>query len=127
MKYNITFKSKLLSKLYATLIAMLAVCTVAMAQAPVNDNPAGALPITVDGVNCTPTAAQSTTVSNVNATATTLLPAFATLATCNGSLSTDVWYTFVAPASGRVHINTLGTGTNTDPTIQVFSDRKSVV
>ena len=122
MKYNITFKSKLLSKLYATLIAMLAVCTVAMAQAPANDNPAGALPIAVNGVNCTPTVAQSTLVSNVNATATTLLPAFATLAVCNSSgiIPNDVWYSFVAPASGRVHINTLA-GTTSDPTIQVYS------
>ncbi|UOQ70947.1 fibronectin type III domain-containing protein [Hymenobacter cellulosilyticus] len=80
----------------AALATALLLAPAAWAQAPANDNCAGAiaLPITA---TCTPT-----TTTNLGATASTGVPA----SSCGGTVTNDVWYSIVVPASGGVIVTT---------------------
>ncbi|MCC7501808.1 MAG: T9SS type A sorting domain-containing protein [Flavobacteriales bacterium] len=70
------------------------------AAPPANDNPCGAVVLPV-GASCSSTAG-----TNVGASATASIPAPG----CAAYTTADVWFSFVAPASGRI---TLGTTANT--------------
>jgi len=74
--------------------------------APANDNCVGALPVTVNTSSCTVTTAGTVagaTASSQDATA------------CGGTENDDVWFTFVAPASGSVNLSLLNiAGSTTD-------------
>lgn len=75
-----------------------------------NDNPCGATPLTV-GSSCT-----SLATTNVAATGTTGVPAPG----CASYSSGDVWFSFVAPASGMVHAETTA-GTLTNAGMALYS------
>ena len=77
---------------------------------PANDEPCGATSLTV-GTSCT-----SITSTNVNATATSGPPAPGCAAYTGG----DVWFSFVAPASGSINIETAA-GTLTDGGVAIYS------
>ena len=74
--------------------------------APSNDDCAGALPLTVNTSTCT-----STTAGTVSgATASTQDPT-----ACGGTENDDVWFSFVAPATGSVNVSLLNiAGSTTD-------------
>ncbi|UOQ51706.1 T9SS type A sorting domain-containing protein [Hymenobacter cellulosivorans] len=91
--------SRLFGKVRARLAALatvLLLAPAAWAQAPANDDCAGAiaLPITA---TCTPT-----TTTNLGATASTGAPT----SPCGGTVTNDVWYSIVVPASGGVIVTT---------------------
>ena len=79
----------------------------------VNDNAAGALPVTVG------TACSTTTFTNVGATQSAGEP----FASCNGSTAgfATVWYKFTAPASGAVRVSNDYGGTLGDSRLALFS------
>lgn len=86
---------------------------VASTGTPTNDNPCAATTLTV-GTSCSPTNGTNVCASN-NATPTS--PG------CGGfttSSSLDVWYSFVAPASG-IGIIEIGSGTLADPSMALYS------
>jgi len=83
---------------------------VAYAQAPANDNPCNATPLTVG------TACNFSTYTNANATATTGV----TAPGCANYLGGDVWFSAVVPASGAIIFDT-NTGTMTDGGMAVYS------
>jgi len=68
---------------------------------PANDNPCGATVLTVGAPAATCSPASGANVSWTGATATAGVPAPG----CASYLTGDVWYVFVAPASGDVYIN----------------------
>ncbi|MGI4872279.1 MAG: fibronectin type III domain-containing protein, partial [Janthinobacterium lividum] len=84
--------------------------TAASAQAPANDNCAGAISLTA-GATCTPTAG-----TTVNATAS-----LGAAATCSGGVGDDdVWYSFVATATGHtVTVTPTSNLTGFDPDIEI--------
>ncbi|MFM9028391.1 MAG: hypothetical protein ACKOQ6_10405, partial [Bacteroidota bacterium] len=74
-----------------------------IAQAPSNDNPCSATPLTVGSV------CNYTSFSNVNATGSTGVPAPG----CGNYQGGDVWFSVVVPAGGTVLLNSqIGTLTN---------------
>ena len=75
-----------------------------------NNDPCGAVPLTVN-VSCTNTAS-----TNAGASATTGVPA----PTCANYTGSDVWFSFVAPASGIANIETTA-GVLTDTGIELYS------
>lgn len=75
-----------------------------------NDNPCGAVSLTVN-THCT-----NTTSSNITATSTPGPPA----PTCASYTGNDVWFSFVAPATGSAMIETTA-GTMTDSGIELYS------
>ncbi|HRH37365.1 MAG TPA: T9SS type A sorting domain-containing protein [Flavobacteriales bacterium] len=77
---------------------------------PSNDDPCAAVPLT-PGTTCTNTAG-----TNVSATATAGIPAPG----CAGYSGGDVWYSFTAPASGTVDIQTTANGM-TDSGMALYS------
>ena len=77
---------------------------------PANDDPCGAVALTVN------TSCSSTAGTNVAAISTTGVPA----PTCASYAGGDVWYTFVAPASGMANISTSANGL-TDSGIELYS------
>ncbi len=77
---------------------------------PVNDDPCAAVPLTA-GATCTGTAG-----TNVGAYSTGGAPA----PTCGTYTYSDVWYTFVAPASGHVNLTTFA-GSLSDAAMAVYT------
>ncbi|MCX6200292.1 MAG: gliding motility-associated C-terminal domain-containing protein [Bacteroidetes bacterium] len=80
------------------------------AQAPANDDPCAAIPLTVSAT-CT-----YATYTNANATATAGVPAPG----CASYSGGDVWFTFIVPASGAVTIDAIQ-GVITDGGMAVYS------
>ena len=78
---------------------------------PANDDPCGAVALTVNAASCVNTAG-----TNVSATGTSGPPAPG----CANYSNNDVWYTFVAPASGVATIETTA-GSMTDSGIALYS------
>lgn len=72
---------------------------------PSNDDPCGAIPLFVNTGSC----AFQTAVLNISTTATSGIPAPG----C-GSLSEDIWFTAVVPASGRLIVDIAPNGGPTD-------------
>lgn len=97
------------------LLNILFTCLLSVYAQPANDNPCNATAITVaSGATCTPSSTPYTTAA---ATATPSIP----VPTCGSTgYSKDVWFSFVAPASGVVYITTTA-GTMTDATMQLLS------
>lgn len=77
---------------------------------PANDDPCGAVSLTV-GASCSSTAA-----TNINATATAGIPAPG----CGNYTSSDVWFSFVAPGNGTVTFSTSANGL-TDSGVALYS------
>jgi hypothetical protein len=101
------------SKLTA-LAAALLLAPAAWAQAPANDNCAGALPLTV-GATCTPIVG-----TNLNATdGATPAPS----CSAAGPASKDVWYSLVVPAGGNFSVSTSAVaGSNfNDTVVELYS------
>ncbi|HZF99593.1 MAG TPA: proprotein convertase P-domain-containing protein, partial [Chitinophagales bacterium] len=97
------------------LITVLAVlfsftATRAFGQAPSNDNPCQATPLTV-GTGCT-----YTQYTNLNATASTGVP----VPGCGNYGGGDVWFTATVPASGSIVFDSQ-TGTMTDGALAVYT------
>ena len=89
------------------------------AAPPVNDDPTGAIALTV-GATCSPIAA-----TNLNAT-TTPPSGYTNPAGCSAATSpTDVWFSFVAPASGNVQIALSGVTTGALGQVVIFSAASS--
>lgn len=80
---------------FLTLLCMLSV-NISSAQAPVNDDCANAIALTV-GTTCT-----SVQYSNANATASTGVP----VPTCANYAGGDVWFKAIVPANGGIEIKT---------------------
>jgi len=78
---------------------------------PANDNPCGAVALTVNAAACVNTAG-----TNVNSTGTAGPPAPG----CANYVGGDVWFSFVAPAGGTVRIETAA-GSLTDSGIALYS------
>jgi hypothetical protein len=108
-----------MKKRYLCLLSCITLAFTAQAQAPINDDPCGAIAIPVSApqdlvsnIPCTPL----TQYTNATATNSTGYAA----PTCGTSTpSFDSWYKCVVPASGNLAINTLVV--NGDPIMQVFS------
>lgn len=77
---------------------------------PANDNPCGATSLTV-GASCSYVAG-----TNISATNTAGIPA----PTCANYTGGDVWFTFVAPASGNVQLDLTANGL-TDSGLEIYS------
>jgi len=77
---------------------------------PANDNPCGAVALAV-GSSCT-----AVSGTNVSATATSGIPAPG----CAAYSTADVWFSFTAPASGSINIETAA-GTLTDGGVAIYS------
>ncbi|MBL8002957.1 MAG: T9SS type A sorting domain-containing protein [Flavobacteriales bacterium] len=77
---------------------------------PANDNPCGAVSLPVN------TSCVNTSGTNAFATATSGIPAPG----CGSAPTTDVWYTFTAPATGAVNISTTA-GTLTDAVMALYA------
>lgn len=78
---------------------------------PANDSIGGAIALSATSTTCTPTATQST----LNATPS---PEF----TCGGTPTKDVWYYFIAQATGHtVTVTPVTPGTTFNPQVQVFN------
>lgn len=86
-------------------------CIWSVPPPPANDDPCGATNLTANTANCVNTAG-----TNVGATATAGIPAPG----CAGYSTGDVWYTFVAPASGTATIETTA-GSLTDSGMALYS------
>lgn len=88
---------------------------ISLAQ-PANDDPCGAISLTVQtGTLCTP----SNPYSWTGATATAGIPDPG----CGSYLTGDIWFSFIAPASGQANINTAagsGGGAITDGAMAVY-------
>lgn len=82
------------------------ICAVSLA----NDDPCGAVALTV-GSSCTNTA-----TTNLYATSSTGIPAPG----CGNYTTGDVWYTFVAPASGKTTVTTSANGL-TDSGVAIYT------
>lgn len=80
----------------------------AMAQAPINDNCAGAILVNV-GSGCN-------IISANNANATLSLPAHS----CNGNAGFDIWYKCIVPTSGNIQLNSIK-GTVTDVIASIYT------
>ncbi|MBK7943783.1 MAG: hypothetical protein IPJ85_00070 [Flavobacteriales bacterium] len=78
---------------------------------PANDDPCGATALTVNAT-CTNTA-----TTNLGATATPSIPAPG----CGNYTGGDVWFSFVAPASGRTSIQTSSSGGLANTAIALYS------
>lgn len=93
---------------------------ISLAQ-PANDDPCGAIPLTVQtGSICTP----SNPYSWTGATNSTVVPA----ASCASYSTGDIWFSFIAPASGKANINTAegtGVGAITDAGMEVWGNAGS--
>lgn len=81
--------------------------------APANDDPCGATPLTV-GASCSFATYTTTAATNSSLTTTVTLP------TCANFQGGDVWFSFTAPASGHVIIDT-DTGVITDAGMALYS------
>jgi hypothetical protein len=109
-------------KKFALILSFIIIFVSVYAQAPVNDEPCGAIDVPVlPGepilVECIP----STVYTYSNATLTPGIPN----PTC-GNIATpqnirDVWYKFIVPASGVFLINTQPANTNTDYTMAIYA------
>jgi hypothetical protein len=107
---------------FALLLSLIVIFVNVHAQAPVNDEPCGAIDVPVMAgepilVECIP----STVYTYSNATLTPGIPN----PTC-GNIATpqnirDVWYKFIVPASGVFLINTQPANTNTDYTMAIYT------
>lgn len=86
------------------------ICATIPPPPPANDNPCQATPLTVNN-NCV-----YGTYSNTGTTATTAVPA----PSCGLYTGSDVWFTFVAPASGIALVQTQA-GTLTDADMSLYS------
>ncbi|MBN2745896.1 MAG: choice-of-anchor J domain-containing protein, partial [Bacteroidales bacterium] len=85
--------------------------TIQQVTPPINDNPCGALSLTV-GTSC-----NLSTFTNVNSTPTTTVPN----PPCGGYNGQDVWFKFIAPASGFAVIDAeQSTGSFADGAMAVY-------
>jgi hypothetical protein len=86
--------------------------TISCIAPPANDNPCGALPMSIFS------ACNSTTVSNIGAQNTSGIPA----PTCGIYGGSDVWYSATVPSDGNLVLSfSQGTGTMTDAQAAVYS------
>lgn len=92
-------------------IAVSAIC--ARAQAPVNDNCANAIPITVNS-SCL-------MGSYTNENATTENTSVAPAPGCRNYGGSDVWFTAVMPASGALRVEAETIGYSLPPSVSVYS------
>jgi hypothetical protein len=103
-----------------TLIVLINICLFANAQAPVNDEPCGAIEIPVLPaepllVPCLPT----TVYSYSNATLTAAIPNPTCVAITSGIK--DVWYKFTTPPSGQCIVNTGLANSNNDIVMAAYT------
>jgi hypothetical protein len=96
------------------------ICVNEIVPPPANDNPCGAVPLTVSGV-CTPYSDNSLPSQTSFVTATNTTSNGVVTPTCTGAGTVnDVWFSFVAPASGTVN-TAITPVSGVNPAVQLFS------
>jgi hypothetical protein len=117
----ITHLQSICMKKITLLFSLFVIFNSVHAQAPVNDEPCGAIEVPVLPaepflIDCVP----STVYSYSNATLTPAIPN----PTCGGNVYSnirDVWYKFTTPPSGSFVINTSLSNFNTDYTMSIYT------
>ncbi len=97
------------------------ICVNEVVLPPSNDNPCGAYGLTV-GSTCTPYSDNTIDRKTAFITATTTTTNGVVTPTCSGAGATvnDVWFSFIAPASGSANIDVIPVA-GVNPAIQIYS------